>query len=188
MVERPSPGDLEKMEDHVKKYLLLSLAFLMLTVLAAAPVTAEEAKMEGPPYTVGMMAKGVVAKDAGGQDLDLLTVGEKGKKVIMFSNTACSACKEALRVIQGVVPGKADLIVVATDFGPFERIAAYKESNNFGGTWVQDADFALPTMFDFGFTPAVVVLEKGGKVLYTHGGYNKRRAADFEKELAAAVN
>ena len=171
----------------MKKFLVLFLTLMMTAVLSVAFSVAEEMPMEGPPYAVGMVAKGIVAKDADGKDVDLLSVGEKGKKAIMFTNTACSACKEALRIVQSAVPGKADLIVVATDFGSFDRISAYKEANHFGGAWFQDADFASPQLFNFSFTPAVVVMEKGGKVLLAHGGFNKRRTADFEKAVADAV-
>lgn len=156
--------------------------------LAAPATTAAAATVDNKIFDIGETAKDlkVVAED--GATVDLAKVGEKSKKLIMFTNTACSACRQEMEVIQTILPGKdVDLLVVSSDMGDFGRIASFRDSTKSGGTWFQDADFAIAPLFGFSFTPALVVLDKAGKVTYKSGGFNKRKEAEFTKNLKAQL-
>lgn len=169
--------------------LAMAAAVALFTVMPAmAADEAAPAAEEAGPYQVGDVAKDLQVTDAGGKTVDLAKTGSTDRKVIVFLNTACSACRTEMTVVQNIVAGKdVDLLVVATDMGPYDKVSAYKDSARFMGSWFQDSDFVTPTKFGFFFTPAMVVLDKGGKVLLSSGGYNKRKAKQFEDSLLAAI-
>ena len=176
----------------MRKFNVVTVIVVALTLLAfGAALAAQDAAEGGGEPTVfakGMTASDLKLKNADGQSVDLANEMKGKTRVIVFMNTACSACKTELSHVQNVTQGSpAELMVVSVDFGPFDRVLGYKQTGKFGGTWYQDEDFNVPAKFGFNFTPALVVLDGDNKVLMSTGGYNKRKAKQFEEELKSVL-
>ncbi len=159
---------------------------------AAAPAVA--AAPAAPPapevFEVGKVAKDLKVKDAAGKDLDLLKMGKTNFKVITFMNTSCSACKQEVNFLSDMLKkneGKFDLIVVASDMGTFDRVAKYQTSSRLGGEWVHDPDFAVPPRFGFSYAPCMVVVDKGGKVLFSKGGWTSGGSVATGDEIMGLI-
>ena len=169
----------------MRKFNLIAVFVVALSLMAfGVAMAADEAPAEPTVIGVGMKATDLQLKNAEGQAVDLANEMKGKTRVLVFMNTSCSACKTELTHIQKILRSSdAELVVVSVDFGSFDKVQAYKDTNKFGGTWYQDEDFNVPAKFGFDFTPAAVILDGEGKVLYSTGGYNKRNAKKFEAEL-----
>jgi len=171
------------------KYLrIVSVLTLVLIFSFTGLAFADEGKS---PYKVGDKVMSLVAKDSSGSIVDIVKSSGGKKGLIVFMNTACSACRTEVKYVMSVAKQYADKVnvfVVSVDFGDFARIKAYQVNNKFDqGIWLQDEGFNLPPVFNFSYTPALVLLDSDGTVLYKFGGYSKLAAKKIEADVEALL-
>jgi len=101
--------------------------------------------------------------------------GKAPLTVIFFMTTACSACYEEIREIDGFAaknPGKVDIWVVAVDLRGAQTVGPYQQSNKFRVKYLIDPKFSLPRVFGFNYTPSLALVDPKGVLLHKKGGYS----------------
>lgn len=149
----------------------VSSAALLLAACASAPRSAAVAEAPAPTARVSDL----LLTDTAGGVHDVAALTDSGRVVaLVFWQTWCASCKQeapdlvaaqrqhASRIeFLGVVPGP-DTIV---DDG---EVAAVARGWGLSYPTVRDRDLSLARRFDVQGTPTIVVLGRGGRVLY-HG-------------------
>ena len=140
---------------------------------------AEEPKILG----VGDTVKALPVPDLDGNPVDLLKE-IKDKAVISIMNTSCSACQAELRFLDDLMQDlDGQLLIVSVDMTA-ARLGFYLEKNMIkNGTMYHDPIFSIGPMFGFSYTPAMIVIDKSGKVLWMSGGWNSRYEEIYTKQL-----
>ena len=176
----------------MKKFLILTLAAALLCGFAL-PVLAQEE--EPPVLKVGDQMADFNLKEAiMGRDVSF-SKDFKGKAkmtAVVFMNTGCSACLAELQEVNEAVAtlGKDTLqaVAIAVDKRGEAVVKAYNETHKFDVTYLLDTEFTLPPMYGFSYTPAMIIVDKKGSIVYAKGGYNphrdKGKVAEKLKELA----
>jgi peroxiredoxin len=104
-------------------------------------------------------------------------VGSAKVTALVFFNTGCSSCLAELTEASAAVkavndPAKLAVYGIAVDKRGAKSVAAYDESNKFNVKYLLDADFKIPPMFGFRYTPAMVIVDKSGKIMEVKGGFD----------------
>jgi peroxiredoxin len=151
---------------------------LLLAFLTSGGVHA--AAKEGEPFPALSLA-----------DVQTGTVKELGAAfrgavgAVVYMQTSCAACRKemtALKDLQVKFP-QFKVVVVSVDSGSPERVARYREHFGFEFPFFQDPDFKTPELFGFSFTPALVLVDKEGKIALLKGGYRPGDEVDLEKRI-----
>ncbi|MBI5014214.1 MAG: TlpA family protein disulfide reductase [Deltaproteobacteria bacterium] len=161
---------------------------------AAAPAAAAAAPVDAAaPAAAATVDAGAPAapavkysKDVGGLakpiEVKNLTTGEKkttgdlakdGKVMFVLVNSVCNLCQnemDALVEYKAKFSEKAAVYLVAVDMNEEVAKKAYEKwAKDY--TIFYDPQFTLGTSLDLYSTPATVILDKGGKILYKGMGY-----------------
>ncbi len=155
----------------------VATAFLLIGLCASVVTAAEAPKAAPKPLGVGdkvadfNLTDGITgtpvsfAKDILG----------KGKlTAISFMNTACSACAAEIRFLSqlaGKYP-EFKLVAMAVDSRGEAVVKSYNENNKFNASYVLDPEFTQPPKYGFNYTPALLLVDKSGKVVLSKGGFN----------------
>jgi peroxiredoxin len=155
-----------------------------------APAMAAPAPPAAPvAVKVGGTAQNFQLKDVDAKDVDL--TGLKAKSpytALVFTNSVCSACRDEMAMLAKFGQKnkeKIQLVAIFTDASTDVGAKATREMYKDSFVYVMDPEFAVPPAFGFEFTPAMVLLDKSGKVLYMKGGYNRGMAEQTAGEIAA---
>jgi peroxiredoxin len=156
-----------------KIFWLLGLALLSWSL----PALAEEKGKA--PLKVGDQMFDFTMKDGlSGKDVNF-TSDIKGKAdviAIVFFNTGCSACMaemdEMSKAVKELGEGKLKLYGIAVDKRGEQAVKAYNEIYRYLATYLLDPTFSMPPKFGFNFTPASLLLNREGTVVFLRGGYN----------------
>jgi len=112
----------------------------------------------------------------------------KGKtSALIFMNTGCSACLAEVQEVNDLkkdVGDKLTVWAIAVDKRGEAVVKAYAEQYQFDVNYLIDPTFTLPPQFGFSYTPALVIVNKDGKIVLTRGGYNPAAA---KGELTKAI-
>ena len=112
----------------------------------------------------------------------------KGKTTaIVFMNTGCSACLAELMEMNDLkkeVKDKLQIYAIAVDKRGEAVVKAYAEQYQFDVNYLTDPNFTMPPVYGFSYTPAMILVDKAGKVSHSSGGYMP--GADAGK-LASAI-
>lgn len=154
-----------------------------LLMLASLPTLAADAMVQPRPGEIPPQALGT---DRDGNPVDLGR--HRGKVVIVtFWASWCGPCRKELPVIghfQKVV-GRDALEVIAINFKEPRR--EYRQivrlNQDIDVTWVHDARGAVSD--DYGITslPNMFILDRDGKVAYTHRGYSEALLPTIIEEI-----
>lgn len=163
----------------MKRTLALLLAGIMVFGLCGVTL----AQDEPPPIPkVGDQAPDFTLPDAISGDDTNFNKDIKGKSkitVLSFMNTGCSAClaevQEISNAIEEVGEDKVKAYCLAVDKRGEAVVRTYHETYGFKVNYLLDPDFSTPGMYGFSYTPALVIVGKDGKILYTKGGFNPSR-------------
>lgn len=160
------------------------------TVAADAPTApAAAAPAEKPPIPkVGDAFKDFTIKDADGKSVNFNSdiKGKSKYTALIFMNTACSACMAEARIVNAVASENKDLAVYAilVDARGEAAVAAYKERNPLPNVkFLLDKDFSIPPVYGYTYTPAMVLVDKGGVILESKGGFLASQGEEFAKKL-----
>ncbi len=99
----------------------------------------------------------------------------KGIHALVFMNTGCSACLGELMVVDKVAKEMGEKIkvyAIAVDMRGEMVIKTYESDYKFNMSYLMDPKFTLPPKFGFAYTPALVMADKDGKIIYLHGGFD----------------
>ena len=136
---------------------------------AAAP---EAPKPQGPKYgkNVGDLAKPAAIKTFEGADFDTGSIAKRS--MFVFANSACGMCARELADLDKNFDklGGLDVYLVVIDQTKeraMEKFSQYQKNFKL----LHDPDFKFGENVDFYQTPATLVLEKGGKIVFKGAGY-----------------
>lgn len=174
--------------------LLPALALGLSLVLPAGLAPAEE--MEGSAakeeiikiYEVGEKAPSFALPDGlTGDTVKLKDILNSGADLIAlaFANTTCSACRAELTLLSSLAKTHQNLKVymIAVDMRGEKLVKAYDANFHYKVQYLLDPAFTMPPVFGFTYTPALVLLDNDGNILFKKGGYDRNDIAALTKEV-----
>jgi thiol-disulfide isomerase/thioredoxin len=155
-----------------------TLAFAAEAAKPAEEAPAEEAK----PYAVGDTIKPIVLKNIEGKEAKV-ALGNN-LTAISFYAFSCSACRQELAFLDKLSKAEPNLKVVAisVDFKQ-EMVKSFADETKYKMDFYQDPDYKVPQTFGFTSSPAVVLLNKDGKVLFKKMGYMEKDGPEIMKAV-----
>jgi len=101
-------------------------------------------------------------------------LGKSKLTAISFMNTSCSACNAEIRFLSQLAGKYPDfkLIAMAVDSRGEAVVKSYNENNKYKASYVLDPEFTQPPKYGFNYTPALVLIDKSGKIVVVKGGFN----------------
>ena len=168
----------------------LSLYFMPVLALAllvsAVPALAQS---ETKVYEVGDAAPDFTLPDGiSGEDRQLSAdiVGQADLTALAFMNTTCSACQAEVSLLSKLAArhdGKLKVYMIAVDVRGQQLVKSYAENYKYNVEYLLDPRFSIPPVYGFNYTPALVVLDKSGKIVYKKGGYTPTDADSLIKTI-----
>jgi peroxiredoxin len=110
---------------------------------------------------------------------------EGSVSAIVYMQTSCAACRKELMALKGMQAKFPELkiIAISVDVGNPARVKRYKEHFEFDFPFLHDPEFETPELFGFAFTPALVLVDKQGKVALLKGGFRPGDEAAIEQDV-----
>ena len=164
------------------------LAFCLLPMLAlalcltASPAFAQSAAKDEPfePYDVGDKAPNFKLRDGlSGEIVELKDLLGNEVIALTFMNTTCSACQAEVSLLSKLADkhaGKLKVYLIAVDMRGEKLVKSYAENYKYNVEYLLDARFSVPPAYGFNYTPAMVLLNKSGEIIYKQGGYTPTKA------------
>ena len=161
-----------------------ALLTALLTVAIVAPRTSFAQDMG---IKVGMAAPAAAVESLDGKAMDLGAMYGEEPVVLEFWATWCPLCKKlepAMQVAREKYAGKVKFVSVGVPSNQSaEKQKAYVDKQQIGGQFVFDKDGAAMKAFAVPHTSYVVVVDKGGKVIYTGVGAEQDIEAAVQKAM-----
>jgi len=165
----------------MRRWIAVFVALLVLGAAAVA-VAAEPAAPPAPPA----WKSAELNEPETGKTHNLGALTAKGKTMLVFSQTACSACRGELSFLQELRQKNPNfnVVVVNVDIKPSKELfEGYKGAYGFGGMlFLSDPTFKVPQMFGFGFTPASALIADGD-VVESFKGFRAEEKTKIEEAL-----
>jgi len=162
------------------------LTAALVTVAAPLAAHSQESGIE-----VGARAPGAVVETLDGRAFDIGTYIGKGPLLIEFWAFWCPSCKElepSMMALQKKYAGKVRLLSVAVSVNETpERVKAYVARHKYAHETVFDAKGKAADAYDVPATSYVVVIDGGGRVIYTGQGGKQNLDAAINKALKATI-
>ena len=107
-------------------------------------------------------------------DFDNDIKGKSKYTAIIFANTACSACRREMQTLSALSAKYEDLTtyVILVDMRGADIVEAYDEQFKLNVTYLLDPEFTQPPIYNFDFTPSLLIVDHSGKIVFKKGGYN----------------
>jgi thiol-disulfide isomerase/thioredoxin len=156
--------------------ILTALVFSLCLVVSPA-FAQSAAKEEEPfkPYDVGDRAPNFELPDGlSGEIVELNSLLGESVVALTFMNTSCGACRAEVSLLSKLATkheGKLKVYLIAVDIRGEKLVKAYAESNRYNVGYLLDPTFTIPPLYGFSYTPALVLLDKEGNIIYKKGGY-----------------
>lgn len=156
----------------------IAIAFALVVMVCGSVAIAADEK-PAPPYL-----SLTVAKLDGSGDVALKDVLKKEKTLLVFFQTACSACRGELSFLKENFADspKINIVGISVDVRP-EQVNKYKEEYKIPFLFLSDPAYKIPAAFKVTFTPAAVLLDKEGNVVEKFLGYSADTKSSFETAL-----
>jgi thiol-disulfide isomerase/thioredoxin len=159
--------------------LVLAMAVLAAPAFAQAPGSSNPVKI----YDVGDMAPDFKLYDGLTSEFvvlkDILD-GEQAKIIALtFMNTTCSACQAEVALLSKLADkheGALKVFLIAVDVRGQKLVKSYNEYYKYNVSYLLDPRFTVPPSYGFSYTPALVIIDTEGKILYKKGGYTPPEA------------
>lgn len=166
------------MKRHTQFRTVLGAAALALALVAPKALTAQDMGIK-----VGTRAPAAAVESMDGVAMDLGTMYGEMPVVLEFYETRCPLCSElepAMQAARANYAGKVQFVSVGVPSNQSpEKQKAYADKAGLGGQFVFDKAGMAMKAFAVPHTSYVVVIDKGGKVVYTGVG--------AEQDIDAAV-
>ncbi len=165
----------------------LALAAALVASVTSAGIAPRPASAQDLGIAVGSPAPSAQVVTLDGKPLDLKSLAAKGPVLVEFWATWCPNCKElepTVRTVAQKYAGKVQFVTVAVSLNQsLERVKRHQAKYNMPGLVVYDAKGQASLEYDAPATSYVVVLGKGGKVVYTGLGGKQDLDAAIRKAL-----
>jgi thiol-disulfide isomerase/thioredoxin len=178
---------MKKMVLLVLPVLVLAMAVFVAPAFAQAPGTPNAVKV----YDVGDMAPDFKLYEGLTSELVVLNdilEGEQAKVIALtFMNTTCSACQAEVALLSKLADkhdGALKVYLIAVDVRGQKLVKSYNEYYKYNVSYLLDPRFTVPPAYGFSYTPALVLIDNEGKILYKKGGYTPADADALIKTLA----
>jgi thiol-disulfide isomerase/thioredoxin len=136
---------------------------------------------------VGTKAPGAIVQTLDGKRVDLSSFIGRGPVVLEFWALWCGNCKELEPQIQALVKkyaGKVEFVAVAVSVNESpDRVKRYAAKYGYTHTVLFDATGAATDAYAVPATSYVVVVDRGGKIVYTGLGGDQQLEAGVAKGL-----
>ena len=160
----------------------LGLAALAAFAVVCAPV---KARAQDLGISVGAKAPGAHVETLDGAQADLATTIAKGPVLLEFWATWCPNCKElepALKAAYDKHGSTVQFVLIAVSASETAAaVKAFVTKNKLPGTQYYDRHGSASDAYDAPATSYVVLIDKGGKVVYTGLGGEQNLEAAFKK-------
>jgi thiol-disulfide isomerase/thioredoxin len=108
--------------------------------------------------------------------------------IVSFWATWCLPCKKempALQALKDKYPDKKIEIISISKDSPrsLAKVRSFVKSNNYNFVFLVDPDGTVSSDLLVNDIPFTMLLDKQGKVIFSHSGYKKGDEAELEKEL-----
>ncbi len=170
---------MKKMVFSVLPVLVLAVAVFAAPAFAQAPGTANPVKI----YDVGDTAPNFkLYEGLTGEFVELKDIldGQEAKVIALtFMNTTCSACQAEVALLSKLADkheGALKVFLIAVDVRGQKLVKSYNEYYKYNVSYLLDPRFTVPPTYGFSYTPALVLIDNEGKVLYKKGGYTPSEA------------
>ena len=148
--------------------------------------------------SVSLMAQkelpNVDVKTLDGKTVNLADLGKDGKiKVISFWATWCKPCNNELDAIAEVYEDWQDeydmeLIAITIDTRrAFAKVPGWVKSKRWDYTVLHGNETEMQNAFNFQTIPQTVLVNREGKIIYTHNGYQEGDELELEERIASAA-
>ena len=162
----------------------LAMIAALVSVATTAPRTSFAQDMG---IKVGMDAPAAAVESLDGKAMDLGALYGEKPVVLEFWATWCPLCKKlepSMQAAREKYSGKVQFVSVGVSSNQsVEKQKAYVEKQQMGGQFVFDKDGAAMKAFAVPHTSYVVVVDKGGKVVYTGVGPEQDIDAAVQKAM-----
>ena len=114
--------------------------------------------------------------------------GEK-KTVLVFSQTACATCRSEISFLTTVAKDYPKLkfaVAIVDMVVDAERANSYLDKLAFTGARITDAKWELANKVGVSFTPATVIVDKDGTVIFMQAGFQAKSEAALKEALKKA--
>ncbi len=104
---------------------------------------------------------------------------------VVYMQTSCAACRKELLAFKELRARYPDLRVLAisVDSGSPARVKRYREHFGFDFPFLHDPEFKTPELFGFSFTPALVLVDREGRIALRKGGYRPGDERGVEQKI-----
>ncbi len=176
------------MKNIFVSWLLLSLVILPGGRLAMAQEESAVLKV-GDAMPDFALKNGLTGQEVRFQ-VDIL--GKSEAVAFVFFNTGCSACMAEMEEVSTTAKELGDQKLLVFGFAVDKRgeqaVKAYNNIYGFKATYLLDPIFSIPARFGFNYTPAGVILDAQGKIVFLKGGYNPVKDAGlFAREIKSLL-
>jgi peroxiredoxin len=134
----------------------------------------------------------VMIKTLDGKTINAQDLGKRGKPVVIsFWATWCSPCKKELDTVNEVYEEwqkkyNFDLIAITIDDArAVTKVKPMVETKGWSFEILSDVNGDLKRALNFPSVPQTYLLDKNGKIVYSHSGYVPGDEEELEKQIAA---
>lgn len=159
----------------------IALLILPLVLVAFSAMAAEEKKAPEPAPPPDHLSLKVKKMEGGEATLKELL--KKNNTLVVFFQSACIACTTELSQLKADFPNdKVDVIGVGVDVR-LENLKKYVEERSYPKVVLWDPNFDFAPHFNVSYTPAVVLLDKAGRMKGFFGGYTAETIKKIKESL-----
>jgi cytochrome c biogenesis protein CcmG, thiol:disulfide interchange protein DsbE len=151
---------------------------LILVFLMAGSIAIAQGEGKAKDVFSGKELPAVFLPDLDGKKVNLADFGKNGKvTVISFWATWCSPCKKELNNISYLYEDWQDeydveLIAISIDdTRNTSKVKSYVNGQGWDYVVLLDSNEELKRLLNFQTVPFTVVIDKNGKIVYSHSGY-----------------
>lgn len=165
---------------NIVHHAVLLFFFILTTSTLPFPVLADE-KNKTPLKTGDLVTDFTLRNGLAAGDVNFVKdiKGRSAVTVLLFFNTGCSACMaeldEASKVAKELGDDKLKVYAIAVDRRGEQAVKAYFEIYKHQATYLLDPTFTMPPKFGFSYTPASLLVDRDGKIVFMKGGYDPVR-------------
>lgn len=150
----------------------------LVTLLCAAVLLVSAVPAFALKVTVGQIAPDFTLKDLDDKEFKLSDYRDKKAVVVVLMQTACSTCKDELKVVQEFVGKSSNYEIVAVNVdaragsAPWkDHVKSYMSEMQLTMRMLADPMYSVGRLFGAGATPSSVVVGKDGKIVATMIGF-----------------
>lgn len=177
-----------------RSFIIVFTVFLALTVPLCSVQAQDTAKAKKRLEKIlgEHMLPNLTLRDMNGKEVNVADIGKTGKITVLdFWATWCVPCKKELNNINDIYDDwkkKYNAVVIAVsidDSRSITKVKPYADGQRWSYDILLDVNQDLKRQLNIQSVPFTVVLDQGGKIVYTHSGYTEGDENILEDAIAA---